>query len=92
MQTRFSAIFCVDMGAGAVDAVVCIAVLHHIASAARRVRLLAELARVLRPGGRALVTVWASQQEEPAKLAKWEPIPSSTGQSLHPSASPVSAV
>lgn len=80
------------MGAGAVDAVVCIAVLHHIASAARRVRLLAELARVLRPGGRALVTVWASQQEEPAKLAKWEPIPSSTGQSLHPSASPVSAV
>ncbi len=66
--------------AGALDAVVCIAVLHHISSERRRVRLLHELARVLRPGGRALVTVWASQQEEPGKLQKWEPIPS--GQSL----------
>ncbi|BDA48090.1 probable alkylated DNA repair protein alkB homolog 8 [Coccomyxa sp. Obi] len=64
---------------GALDAVVCIAVLHHIASGARRVRLLVELARVLRPGGRVLITVWASQQEEPGKLAKWEPIPSSSG-------------
>lgn len=53
----------------------CIAVLHHISSSARRVRLLRELARVLRPGGRALVTVWASQQEEPGKLDKWQPIP-----------------
>lgn len=46
--------------------------LHHISSEARRARLLAELARALRPGARALVTVWASRQEEPAKLAKWE--------------------
>ena len=36
--------------------------------------MLAELARVLRCGGRALVTVWASEQEQPGKLAKWEPI------------------
>ena len=58
----------------------CIAVLHHISSEARRLRLLRELTRVLRPGGRALVTVWASQQEEPGKLQKWEPI--SSGKSL----------
>lgn len=35
--------------------------------------MLSELARVLRPGGSALVTVWASEQQ-PGKLAKWEPI------------------
>jgi SAM-dependent methyltransferase len=62
------------LAAGALDGALCIAVLHHIGSARRRARLLAELARVLAPGGRALVTVWASLQEEPGKLAKWQPI------------------
>ena len=65
--------------AGCLDAVLCIAVLHHISSQARRLRLIAELARALAPGGRALVTVWASEQEEPGKLAKWQPIPGPTG-------------
>lgn len=32
------------------DAVLCIAVLHHMSSPARRVRLLQELLRVIRPG------------------------------------------
>ena len=52
----------------------CIAVLHHISSAARRLRMLEELVRVLKPGGRALVTVWATQQEDPTKFDKWSPI------------------
>ena len=59
---------------GALDGVLCIAVLHHISTVERRLAMLAELARVLRCGGRALVTVWASEQEQPGKLAKWEPI------------------
>jgi alkylated DNA repair protein alkB family protein 8 len=54
--------------------VLCIAVLHHISTVERRITMLSELARTLRCGGRALVTVWASQQEQPGKLAKWEPI------------------
>lgn len=49
------------------------AVLHHVASRPRRLRLLRELARVLRPGGRALLTVWASEQEDARKLAKCGP-------------------
>ena len=49
-------------------------VMHHISSVSRRLALLAELGRVLRPSGRALVTVWATQQEEPDKIAKWQPI------------------
>ena len=56
------------------DAVLCIAVLHHISSAARRLRMLEELVRVLKLGGRALVTVWATQQEDPTKFDKWSPI------------------
>jgi alkylated DNA repair protein alkB family protein 8 len=57
------------------DAAICVAVLHHLSSGARRAAALAELARVLRPGGTALVTVWALEQEAPAKtLHKWEPI------------------
>ena len=60
--------------AGALDGVLCIAVLHHISTVERRIAMLAELARTLRCGGRVLVTVWASQQEQPGKLAKWEPI------------------
>ena len=51
-------------------------VLHHISSMARRVVLLQQLAGLLVPGGRALVTAWATLQDEPGKLAKWEAIPS----------------
>jgi alkylated DNA repair protein alkB family protein 8 len=57
------------------DAAICVAVLHHLSTEARRHAALAELARCLRPGGAALVTVWALEQEAPAKtLHKWEPI------------------
>lgn len=60
---------------GSFDAVLCIAVLHHMSSPARRVQMLAQIAAVLRPGGRALVTVWATQQEQPKKTVdKWHRI------------------
>ncbi|KAG2425074.1 hypothetical protein HXX76_013983 [Chlamydomonas incerta] len=62
--------------AACADGALCIAVLHHLSSPARRVRLLRQLLRVLRPGGRAIVTVWATEQEDPKKtLAKWTRIP-----------------
>jgi SAM-dependent methyltransferase len=47
---------------GVADGALCIAVAHHLASPNRRLRLLRQLLRVLRPGGRALVTVWAVEQ------------------------------
>ena len=47
--------------------------LHHISTVERRIAMLAELARALRCGGRALVTVWASEQEQPGKLASGSP-------------------
>ncbi|ALC42006.1 CG17807 [Drosophila busckii] len=45
-----------------IDGCICIAVIHHLASRQRRLQALRELTRVLRPGGRALVYVWAKDQ------------------------------
>jgi alkylated DNA repair protein alkB family protein 8 len=57
------------------DAVLCIAVLHHISSRQRRLALLQQLAAVLRCGGRGIVTVWATEQEDPAKtIQRWHRI------------------
>jgi SAM-dependent methyltransferase len=44
---------------GVADVVLCVAMLHHLPSAAERAALLDELGRVLAPGGRALLSVWA---------------------------------
>ncbi|CAG0885985.1 unnamed protein product [Cyprideis torosa] len=46
-----------------VDAVLCIAVVHHLASRERRLDALRSLSSVLRPGGLAFVTVWAREQK-----------------------------
>jgi len=46
------------------DAVINIAVMHHISSYARRLQLLRELIRICRPGGQVLVVAWALEQGE----------------------------
>jgi len=48
--------------AGAFDAALSIAVLHHVSSEPRRALLVAETLRVLRPGGVALFYAWAQEQ------------------------------
>lgn len=44
------------------DAVLSVAVIHHFSTAGRRIEALRELARVLRIGGKILVSVWAMEQ------------------------------
>lgn len=44
------------------DAALSIAVVHHFATTERRVCALRELARVLRIGGRLIISVWAMEQ------------------------------
>lgn len=40
-----------------------LAVVHHFATTERRVGALKELARILRIGGRVIITVWALEQK-----------------------------
>lgn len=44
------------------DCVICIAVIHHLATEARRIRALQEMVRVARIGGRILIYSWAKDQ------------------------------
>ena len=64
------------------DAALSIAVIHHMSSVSRRVGLIEEISRILRIGGRAIITAWATDQEDMKKLEKWEKIdaPSRTEQ------------
>ena len=60
---------------GSCDAALSIAVLHHISSPERRMALLSQMLSILRPGGRAIVTVWATEQEDVDKtIKKWTKI------------------
>lgn len=53
------------------DAVICIAVIHHLASEERRLASLKEMARVLRIGGQGLVYVWAMEQQRGKKKSAY---------------------
>uniref|UniRef100_A0A182PYF3 Fe2OG dioxygenase domain-containing protein n=1 Tax=Anopheles epiroticus TaxID=199890 RepID=A0A182PYF3_9DIPT len=54
-----------------VDACISIAVIHHLATDRRREQAISEMVRVLRPGGRALIYVWAKNQEANAKKSSY---------------------
>ena len=45
------------------DAVVSIGVIHHLTTPKRRAAAVAELARILRPGGKLMIYVWAMEQK-----------------------------
>lgn len=65
---------------GWADAVLCIAVVHHLASPARRSALIARCALALAPGRAALITAWARPDAQPAgkdasRAARWRPLP-----------------
>jgi len=58
------------------DALISIAVLHHISTLERRQAVIKEFLRVVRPGGRIFITVWALEQDNPDKtINKWLPLP-----------------
>ncbi|XP_035536483.1 alkylated DNA repair protein alkB homolog 8 isoform X1 [Morone saxatilis] len=53
------------------DACISIAVIHHFSTQERRLAAVRELVRLLRPGGRALIYVWAFEQEYNKQKSKY---------------------
>ncbi|XP_029038843.2 alkylated DNA repair protein alkB homolog 8 [Osmia bicornis bicornis] len=47
-----------------IDAIISIAVIHHLSTSERRKQAISELGRVLRPNGKCLIYVWAKEQEK----------------------------
>ncbi|KAE9554261.1 hypothetical protein FO519_002560 [Halicephalobus sp. NKZ332] len=59
-----SSLFEIPIRNESVDAIICVAVIHHFATPERRHQAIVELARILVPGGRACVTVWSFEQKD----------------------------
>ncbi|XP_040903307.1 alkylated DNA repair protein alkB homolog 8 [Toxotes jaculatrix] len=53
------------------DACISIAVIHHFSTQERRLAAVRELLRLLKPGGRALIYVWAFEQEYNKQRSKY---------------------
>uniref|UniRef100_UPI003AB0044F tRNA (carboxymethyluridine(34)-5-O)-methyltransferase alkbh8 isoform X1 n=1 Tax=Centroberyx gerrardi TaxID=166262 RepID=UPI003AB0044F len=53
------------------DACISIAVIHHFSTQERRLAAVRELVRLLKPGGRALIYVWALEQEYNKQRSKY---------------------
>ncbi|XP_031716374.1 alkylated DNA repair protein alkB homolog 8 [Anarrhichthys ocellatus] len=53
------------------DACISIAVIHHFSTQERRLASVRELVRLLKPGGRALIYVWAFEQEYNKQRSKY---------------------
>ncbi|XP_013366575.1 PREDICTED: alkylated DNA repair protein alkB homolog 8 isoform X2 [Chinchilla lanigera] len=74
-RRRFQAFVCdalaVPVRGGSCDACISIAVIHHFATPERRVAALQEIVRLLRPGGKALIYVWAMEQEHNNQKSKY---------------------
>uniref|UniRef100_A0A8C4RMJ1 tRNA (carboxymethyluridine(34)-5-O)-methyltransferase n=1 Tax=Erpetoichthys calabaricus TaxID=27687 RepID=A0A8C4RMJ1_ERPCA len=56
---------------GICDACISIAVIHHFSTKERRLAAIKELMRILKPGGKALIYVWALEQEYNNKKSKY---------------------
>ncbi|XP_036393127.1 probable tRNA methyltransferase 9B [Megalops cyprinoides] len=68
---------------GCFDAVLSIAVIHHLSTKERRIRAIREMARTLRVGGRLMIYVWAMEQkrrkfEKQDVFIPWNPNPPSS--------------
>ncbi|XP_042695038.1 alkylated DNA repair protein alkB homolog 8 isoform X3 [Centrocercus urophasianus] len=61
----------VPIRSGSCDACISIAVIHHFSTAERRLAAIRELARLLKPGGMALIYVWAMEQEYKNQKSKY---------------------
>nr|XP_020495617.1 alkylated DNA repair protein alkB homolog 8 isoform X1 [Labrus bergylta] len=65
------------------DACISIAVIHHFSTQDRRLAAVRELVRLLKPGGRALIYVWAFEQEYKKQRSKYLKDQNKEGSDVH---------
>nr|XP_033804703.1 alkylated DNA repair protein alkB homolog 8 isoform X2 [Geotrypetes seraphini] len=74
-EKKFEAFVCdallVPVRSDSFDACISIAVIHHFSTEERRMATLSELTRLLRPGGKVLIYVWAMEQEFNKQKSKY---------------------
>jgi len=56
---------------GCADGVICIAALHHLSTHTRRLEAVKEMTRILVPGGRILIYVWAKNQTNKSEMSSY---------------------
>jgi len=61
----------IDFPDNTFDFVMCIAVIHHIDTEEARINAMKEMIRVLKPGGKILITAWAYESDEYSKRKKF---------------------
>ncbi|XP_077397142.1 tRNA (carboxymethyluridine(34)-5-O)-methyltransferase alkbh8 isoform X1 [Festucalex cinctus] len=70
-QAFVSDALCVPLRTASCDACISIAVIHHFSTPERRLAAVKELVRLLKPGGHALIYVWAFEQEFKQQKSKY---------------------
>ncbi|XP_072332860.1 tRNA (carboxymethyluridine(34)-5-O)-methyltransferase ALKBH8 isoform X1 [Scyliorhinus torazame] len=74
-ERKFEVFVCdgllVPLRSGVCDACISIAVVHHFSTEGRRLSAIKEIVRLLRPGGKALIYVWAMEQERNKVKSKY---------------------
>ncbi|KAM3935290.1 tRNA (carboxymethyluridine(34)-5-O)-methyltransferase ALKBH8 [Leptodactylus fuscus] len=74
-ERKFEACVCdglsVPFRSASFDACISIAVIHHFSTEDRRLAAVQELIRLLKPGGKALIYVWAMEQEYKQNKSKY---------------------
>jgi alkylated DNA repair protein alkB family protein 8 len=58
----------IPLRSNSLDALICIAAFHHLSTVERRIKALLEMKRVVKPGGKVVISVWSIEQ--PAKTRR----------------------
>jgi|688.fasta_scaffold534716_1 ubiquinone/menaquinone biosynthesis C-methylase UbiE len=71
-NVKISNILNLDYDDNFANNVICISVLHHLASKERRLQAIKELIRVCKNGGEILIYVWAKQEKEAEQMVSFQ--------------------
>jgi ubiquinone/menaquinone biosynthesis C-methylase UbiE len=67
LKVKLSEMINIELPDESYNAIICIAVFHHLDSEDKRIKALLEMKRILKAGGRILLSVWSKNQPENTK-------------------------